>query len=57
MKYQQVFCFKEILMSHILMSYSRKDLDFAEKIVEALAANDLDTWIDGKSILKGEDCE
>ncbi len=44
-------------MSHIFISYSRKDLDFAQKIVDALAANDLDTWIDWKSIPKGEDWE
>jgi len=41
-------------MSHIFISYSRKDLHFAQKIVDALAANDLDTWIDWKSIPKGE---
>ncbi len=44
-------------MSHIFISYSRKDLDFAQKIVDALAENDLDTWIDWKSIPKGEDWE
>jgi len=44
-------------MSHIFISYSRKDLDFAQKIVDALAANELDTWIDWKSIPKGEDWE
>jgi hypothetical protein len=44
-------------MSHIFISYFRKDLDFAQKIVDALAANDLDTWIDWKSILKGEGWE
>jgi hypothetical protein len=44
-------------MSHIFISYSRKDLTFAQKIVDALAANDLDTWIDWKSIPKGEDWE
>jgi WD40 repeat protein len=44
-------------MSHIFISYSRKDLAFAQKIVDALAANDLDTWIDWKSIPKGEDWE
>jgi WD40 repeat protein len=44
-------------MSHIFVSYSRKDLDFAQKIVDALAANDLDTWVDWKSIPKGEDWE
>ena len=41
-------------MSHIFISYSRRDIDFAQKIVDALAANKLDTWIDGKSIPKGE---
>jgi len=44
-------------MSHIFISYSRRDLIFAQKIVDALAANDLDTWIDWKSIPKGEDWE
>ena len=44
-------------MSHIFISYSRKDLTFAQKIVNALAANDLDTWIDWKSIPKGKDWE
>lgn len=41
-------------MSHIFISYSRKDLDSAEKIVSALAKNDLNAWIDWKSIPKGE---
>ena len=36
-------------MSHIFISYSRKDPAFAQKIVDALAADDLDTWIDWKS--------
>src|SRR5688572_19761689 len=44
-------------MSHIFMSYARKDLAFAQKIVTALAKNKLDTWIDWKSIPKGEDWE
>jgi hypothetical protein len=44
-------------MSHIFISYSRKDIDFAQKIVDALVANNLDTWIDWKSIPKGEDWE
>jgi len=44
-------------MSHIFISYSRRDVDFAQKIVTALAANNLDTWIDWKSIPKGEDWE
>jgi len=42
-------------MSHIFISYSRKDIDFAGKIVHALAENDLDTWIDWEDIPKGED--
>ena len=37
-------------MSHIFISYSRNDLDFAQRIVEALATQGLDTWIDWKSI-------
>ena len=41
-------------MSHIFISYSRKDIDYAQKIVDALAANELDTWIDWQSIPKGE---
>lgn len=44
-------------MSHIFISYSRKDFDFVQKIVDALAVNNLDTWIDWKSIPKGEDWE
>ena len=44
-------------MSDIFISYSRKDIDFAQKIVDALTTNDLDTWIDWKSIPKGEDWE
>jgi len=44
-------------MSHIFISYSRRDLDFAQKIVDALGDNNLDTWIDWKSIPKGEDWE
>jgi WD40 repeat protein len=44
-------------MSNIFISYSRKDIEFARKIVLALAENDLDTWIDWQSIPKGEDWE
>jgi hypothetical protein len=44
-------------MSHIFISYSRKDFNFAGKIVQELAENNLDTWIDWKSIPKGEDWE
>jgi hypothetical protein len=46
---------KEIIMSHIFISYARKAIDFAQRIIDALAANDLDTWIDWKSIPKEED--
>ncbi len=42
-------------MSHIFISYSRKDKDLAQRIVTALADNDLDTWVDWNSIPKGED--
>jgi len=41
-------------MSHIFISYARKDLDFASRIVGELAEKGLDTWIDWKSIPKGE---
>jgi len=44
-------------MSHIFISYSRKDIDFAKKIVQALSENDLDIWIDWEDIPKGEDWE
>ena len=42
-------------MSHIFISYSRKDIELAQRIVTALADNALDTWVDWKSIPKGED--
>lgn len=41
-------------MSHIFISYSRADIQYAEKIVLALSENEIDTWIDWKSIPKGE---
>lgn len=44
-------------MSHIFISYSRKDLAIAEKIIDALAKDDLEPWIDRKSIPKGETFE
>jgi len=44
-------------MSHIFISYSRKDLAIAEKIIDALAKDDLEPWIDWKSIPKGETFE
>ena len=44
-------------MSHIFISYSRSDIVLASKIVQALADNNLDTWVDWKSIPKGEDWE
>lgn len=44
-------------MSNIFISYSRNDLEIAEKIVSVLAESKLDTWIDWKSIPKGEKFE
>jgi len=44
-------------VSHIFTSYSRKDIDVATKIVQALAKNGLETWIAWKSIPKGEEWE
>lgn len=44
-------------MSHIFISYARKDIDFAERIVDALAAGNLENWIAWKSMPKGEDWE
>ncbi len=44
-------------MSQIFISYSRKDLAIAEKIIDALGKDDLEPWIDWKSIPKGETFE
>jgi WD40 repeat protein len=44
-------------MSQFFISYSRKDLDIAEKIINALAKDDFEPWIDWKSIPKGEKFE
>jgi WD40 repeat protein len=44
-------------MSHIFISYSRRDLDIAGRIVQALAESKLDVWVDWQSIPKGEDWE
>jgi len=44
-------------MSHIFISYSRKNKEFAQHIVTALLENNLDIWVDWKSIPKGEDWE
>ena len=44
-------------MSFIFISYSRRDLDFAQKVVDVLSEQHLDTWVDWKSIPKGEDWE
>lgn len=44
-------------MPHIFISYARKDINLAEKIVDALAKINFDTWIDWNSIPKGEDWE
>ena len=44
-------------MSQIFISYSRKDLAIAEKIINALAKDELEPWVDWKSIPKGEEFE
>ena len=44
-------------MPQIFISYSRKDLAIADKIIDALAKDDLEPWIDWKSIPKGETFE
>lgn len=44
-------------MSHIFISYSRKDSKLVEKIVDALTEDDLKPWIDWKSIPKGEEVQ
>jgi hypothetical protein len=41
-------------VSHIFISYSRKDLAIAEKVINALAEDNFEPWIDWKSIPKGE---
>ena len=40
-------------MSHIFISYARKDIEDASKIVRALAASNFDTWADWKDIQPG----
>lgn len=47
-------CYPIMNHPYIFISYSRRDLNFAQKIVDALAENNLDTWIDWKSIPKGD---
>ncbi len=44
-------------MSHIFISYSRKDLATVENIIDALAQDDIEPWIDWESIPKGEEFE
>ena len=44
-------------MSHIFISYSRKDIDFVRKLVEAFEAHGNDVWIDLDDLPKGEDWE
>src|ERR1700752_25431 len=36
--------------SHVFISYSRKDIDFARKLTEALKGQGLDSWIDWEGI-------
>jgi formylglycine-generating enzyme required for sulfatase activity len=42
-------------MSHIFISYARKDLELAKPIVAVLAKDNLDIWIDWEDIPKGEE--
>jgi WD40 repeat protein len=42
-------------MSDIFISYSRKDIDFAKEVVNALTSDGLDIWIDWEGIPKGEE--
>lgn len=44
-------------MAHFFISYSRKDTEMVEKIVDALSADDLLPWIDWKNIPKGEEVQ
>jgi WD40 repeat protein len=41
-------------MPYIFISYSRKDLSFAKKIIDALAQYDIEVWVDETNIPKGE---
>lgn len=42
-------------MSHVFISYSRKDLEIAERIIDGLAGDHFEPWIDWKNIPKGEE--
>jgi len=44
-------------MSHIFISHARKGIEFAQKVADALVANNLDTWIDWKNILESKNLE
>lgn len=44
-------------MSHIFISYARKDIMFAKKVVQALADKKVDTWKDWENIPPAEDWE
>ena len=44
-------------MSHFFISYSRKDIDIAKRIFQALIDKDLEIWIDWDNIPKGEEWE
>jgi hypothetical protein len=44
-------------MSHIFISYSRKDVEIAERIINELAKSGFEPWVDWKSIPKGEELE
>ena len=44
-------------MSHIFISYSRKDEAYVEIIVDALKKSRLMPWVDWKNIPKGEELQ
>jgi len=48
---------KEESVSHIFVSYSRKDLKIARPIVNALTKDNLDVWVDWEDIPRGEEFE
>ena len=41
-------------MADVFISYSRKDLKIAERIIAASENDDLEPWVDWKSIPKGQ---
>ena len=44
-------------MSQIFISYARENLNYSSRVLDALAKNAVDTWIDWRSIPKGQNWE